>query len=389
MKIYIRLESPFEWVRVNSKQVDAFGEVSTLSEYPITTEDEVVGIVPGESATSHRVKLPAKTRKQFNAALPYALEESLSEDVESMHFVCPSWKANEESIVLAVSKSKMLEWQSLSVDNRLPVTRLLPDYALVPFHDAAEFSIANSGDELLANDQNGFGVSLDPDFLDAWIIDVPMASTIAVNDEVLVEELISQYPDRDFRLWNFGFKMAHWLEHSPTVSYDLWADKYRPAVSRGRRGAFVIPIAILCVAVLGKFTFDAYRYLALRSEIANVKAEAQALVKETFPELDAVPEGSERAIMLRALESMGSTGPAATLQTMLSETASVLKQNNVTISNLVFRDSQLVITCRVSDFSQVDLLTRQLNGRTGLSAALQGSSSDDGDISASYSITKS
>ena len=215
-----------------------------------------------------------------------------------------------------------------------------------------------------------------------------MASTIAVNDETLVEELINDYPDRDFRLWNFGYKMAHWLEHSPTLNYDLWADKYRPAVSRGRSRAFMMPLAVLGFAIFGKLAFDTYRYLALHSETAKVRAEAQDIVQETFPELGAVPPGTEKQVMLRKLENLGSTGPAATLQTMLSETASVLKQNNVTISNLVFRDSQLVITCLVNDFSQVDTLTRQLNARRGLSAALQGSSSDDGSISASYSITQ-
>ena len=388
MKIYIKLEAPFEWVRVNAKQIDSFGEVTALSDYPISKEDDVIGVVPGEWATSHRITLPAKTRKQFNAALPYALEEALSEDVENMHFVCPSWKAGEESIVLSVSKSRLQTWQKLAEDNRLPVGRLIPDYALIPFHDVADYSIANSGDEILASDQGGFGVSLDQEFLDAWIIDVPMASTIAVNDEALVEELISEYPDRDFRLWTFGYKMAHWLEHSPTLNYDLWADKYRPAVSNGRNRAFVMPLAVLCFAIFGKFAFDTYRWFSLHAETAKVRAEAQTLVRETFPDLGAVPVGTEREVMLRGLENLGSTGPAATLQTMLSETATVLKQNNVTISNLVFRDSQLVITCLVSDFSQVDLLTRQLNARRGLNAALQGSSSDDGDISASYSITQ-
>ena len=161
MKIYVRLEPPYEWVRVNAAQIDAFGEVSTLSDYPISDDDDVIGVVPGEWATSHRVTLPAKTRKQFNAALPYALEEALSEDVENMHFVCPSWKAGEECVVLSVSKARLQNWQKLAEENRLPVGRLVPDYALIPFHDVADYSIANSGDEVLASEQAGYGVSLD------------------------------------------------------------------------------------------------------------------------------------------------------------------------------------------------------------------------------------
>jgi len=136
MMIYLKLEAPFDWVRVSSGIVQAFGEVPSLSDYPIGDDDEVVGVVPGEWVTTHRVNLPAKTRKQFNTALPYSLEESISEDVENMHFVCPSWKAGEESKVLVVAKSKMIEWQKLATDARLPINQLLPDFALLPFHDA-------------------------------------------------------------------------------------------------------------------------------------------------------------------------------------------------------------------------------------------------------------
>jgi len=63
-------------------------------------------------AKCHRVSLPAKTRKQFNAALPYSLEESISEEVENMHFICPTWKAGEEAKVSVVSK--FLVWIKIS-----------------------------------------------------------------------------------------------------------------------------------------------------------------------------------------------------------------------------------------------------------------------------------
>jgi len=83
MKIYLRLEAPFEWVRISGQKVEAFGEVPSLAEYPVSKDDDVYGVVPGDWVTTHRVTLPAKSRKQFNIALPYALEESISEDAVS------------------------------------------------------------------------------------------------------------------------------------------------------------------------------------------------------------------------------------------------------------------------------------------------------------------
>ena len=78
MKIYVKLEAPFEWVRINAKQVEAFGEVPSLADYPVGDEDTIIGVISGEWVTTHKVDLPAKTRKHFNTALPYALEESIA-----------------------------------------------------------------------------------------------------------------------------------------------------------------------------------------------------------------------------------------------------------------------------------------------------------------------
>jgi len=386
MKIYLRLEAPFEWVRVSGQKVEAFGEVASLGEYPIGDDDELYGVVSGEWVTTHRVNLPAKSRKQFNAALPYALEESISEDVENMHFVCPNWKAGEECNVLAVAVEKMREWQALANSNRLPIERLIPDYALVPFHDAAECSIALSDDSVLANHQDGHGVSIDREFMEVWLMDVPMTSTIAVNDEALTEQMIQGHPDRDFRHWPFGNKMAHWLEYLPSSSIDLWADKYRPRVTKQGKHPFMLPIAMALCAIVIKMGYDSYRYFALHSEIKAVSEQSQSLLTEHFPMFDDVPQGQERQMMEQAIARMGGPDKSKSVHSSLAEVAAVLSRQNITLSNIVFRNDELVITCLVNDFSQVDMLAKQFNQRPKLEAALQSSSSDDGQIVASYTI---
>jgi len=386
MKIYLRLESPFEWVRVNGQKVEAFGEVPSLDDYPLSGDEEAVGIVSGEWITTHEVTLPAKSRKQFNIALPYALEDSISEDVDNMHFVCPNWKAGEPCDVMVVAKTKMLEWQALANKHRLPVAQLVPDYALVPFHDAAECSIALSEEQVLANSVRGVGVSIDQDFLDVWLMDVPINSTIAVNDKELTTELIAEHPDRDFRHWQFGHKMAHWLEYQSNPNFDLWSDKYRPSVSRLDWKSFALPAIVLAFAVIGKMGFDTYRYLALHAEIASIQSEKQAVLKSAFPELEFVEPGQERIVMEQAISRMGGADRSKSAQAMLAEIANVLRRQNVTLSDMVYRNSELVITCQLNDFSQVDQLTNQLNARPSLEATLQSSAADDGDIIASYSL---
>ena len=409
MKLYVRIEAPFEWVRVNGQKVEAFGEVPSLADYPVSDEEELVGVVPGEWVTAHRVSLPAKSKRQFQTAIPYALEESISEDVEGLHFVCPQWKANAECTVYVVAKQKMREWQSLANQHKLPLDRLVPNHSLIPFHDAANCSLALASvpvydpDELqanhvqavswqpqiIANHQSLGGVCIDPDFLDVWLMDIPLSATIAVNDQDLTEKLIEANPDRDFRHWPFGNKAAHWLEHSLVSPYDLFSDEFRPSVRHISWRSFAVPAGLLLAAVLITGMYDSYRYFALHAEIASIDAEQQRIVKDAFPEIGYVEPTKERFMLEQALIRINGEPQASTAQMMLAETAAVLKRQNVTLANMVYRDSELVITCQLNDFSQVDLLSIQLNARPKITAKLQSSAADDGEIMATYSLTSS
>jgi len=386
MKIYLNLEAPYEWVRVSAKSVVAFGEVPELGDYPIGDEEEVIGVVPGEWVTTHRVNLPAKTRKQFNAALPYSLEESISEDVENMHFICPVWKAGEECKVTVVSKAKMIEWQRLATESRLPIKQLVPDHSLVPFHEAADCSIALVGDELLANHRNGEGVSIDKDFIDVWLMDNATNDVVAVNDEALTESLIEAHPDRDFRFWAFGSKLAHWLEYEQALAIDLWSEVYRPRVSRRSKAMFAVPLVLLALSVIVKLGYDSYRYFSLHAEIASVQSESQQILKSRFPVFKTVAPGTEREMMERAVARMGGPDKSKSVHNMLAQASVILSQQRVSLSDITFRNEELVITCLLNDFSQVDLLAKQFNQRPDLSAQLQSSASEDGKIIASYSI---
>jgi len=393
MKLFLKLEAPFEWVRIKGDRVEAFGEVANLDGYPINDEDDVIGVVPGEWVTSHQVTLPAKTRKQFTAALPYALEESISEDIENLHFVCANWKAGEPCTVQVVAKDKMQEWQALANHFRLPIQQLIPDHILLPFHDAANYSIARLSESdaptgILAAHRDGASVTIDSDLLDVWLMDLPLDSVVAVNDQQLAEQLIKDYPERDFRHWPFGSKMAHWLEYPFLSKLDLWSDRFRPSVSRFNLRRLVLPLALIGIGIFFKFAFDTYKYFALHSELASLRQESRALLAEHVPEVGEVQRGKEREFMQRAIARMGSSQSEEGLHFVLAQIAPTLKQLNVTLSELSFRNSEIIITCVLSDLSQVDTITKQINAKPNLSARLQSSETDEGRIIASYKLVQ-
>ena len=395
MKIYLRLDPPYEWVRVDESKagivngdsrIEAFGEVQSLDDYILSDDDEVIGVVSGAWVTTHEVELPAKTKKIFNAALPYALEESISEDVENMHFVVPSWKPGQPCNVLALSKDKIAEWQGLANKHQLPITQLIPDHALLPIHDAAQCTVVIDGDLVYARQEGGFGVGVDRDFLDAWIMDVPVDLTVAVNDKALTERLISENPNRDFRHWECGNKLVHWLDYSTRCNINLWGDQYRPNVRRSGANPYSLSLLVLLMVVIGKLGVDAYQYIALKSEISEIKAETQIAFKSALPDFADVAYGQERGIMEQVLSRVGNAQKPVTLHAMLGAISTVVRGQNITINEFTFNEAGLSISCQLSDFSQVDQFTKKLNRNPLLSAQLQSSETDEGKVIAIYQV---
>ncbi len=385
--IFLRLEAPFEWAQAEGKRVEAFGEVPSLRDYPIEQEEEVVGVVPGEWVTAHRVSLPAKTRKQFNAALPYALEELFAEDVEDLHFVCPKWQADTEVTVYSVSKSKLAEWSSAALENAIPATQIVPDYALLPSHDVAEYSLAVNGDRALIAKADGYGISLDADFVSLWLKETPMASVIAVNDKSVAEQLLAEHSERDIRHWPFGERLSHWLEYAPSLTLNLWSDQFRPRPRKSLFAAY-LPATALAILTIGLITANvAWNYFSLHRELSSITQESQSLAKTIAPEIDYIAPGQERMLVERVLAQRSQAPSQASMPRMLVSVAAVFRNQRSTFKELRYSDEQLTISAFLNNLSQADQIQQRLNNLNGLDARLRGTSTQNNALVGTFIIS--
>lgn len=103
-------------------------------------QDQLVAVVPGERVTLHRVTLPMRSRAALVRALPFALEESLSEDIESLHIV--AGKRDARGILAAVVAHRDMEAWLLGLHAAgLEPRWMFPDSLLLPVAAPGVFSI--------------------------------------------------------------------------------------------------------------------------------------------------------------------------------------------------------------------------------------------------------
>lgn len=94
----------------------------------------VIVLVPATEVATLSVNLPARGAR-LKAALPYALEDQVADDVENLHFAAGARRDNGELPVAVVARSKMAEWLAVLEDAGIQATKIIPEnngLALIP-----------------------------------------------------------------------------------------------------------------------------------------------------------------------------------------------------------------------------------------------------------------
>ena len=94
----------------------------------------VIVLVPATEVATLSVDIPARGAR-LAAALPYALEDQVADDVESLHFAAGVRRDNGQLPVAVVARGKMAEWLALFEDAGIQVAKLIPEnngLALIP-----------------------------------------------------------------------------------------------------------------------------------------------------------------------------------------------------------------------------------------------------------------
>lgn len=113
--VVIRLaaeDQPVQWMLTDSNGTRRSG-VSSGSLEQAATEAAgraVIVLVPSLELLTTTVHIPARSPSKIKAALPFALEENLAEDVERLHFAIGERQDNSRLPVVVVAHDKMSAW---------------------------------------------------------------------------------------------------------------------------------------------------------------------------------------------------------------------------------------------------------------------------------------
>ena len=315
---------------------------------------DIIVWTPAADTLLVRARLPTRSTTKIVQALPYALEEQLTEPPERLHFAFAH--ESDGSLAVAVTSRECIEgWLAalaaagLSPTHLAPVTLSLP---LVP--DA--WTMAFIGDEVVLRHglRAGFGGSIEP-MPPAWL---HALLTEARGDSRAPGRIctIDAPSELNLSAWQEALALPmETLQHAntiPAVPLNLLQQRLAP---RGRmttmwRG-YIPATALLGAWFAATLVFDTAEWIRVTSALRAAEAQLSTLLKQSFPETRVVLDPA--AQMSRGIEELSSRKGASSpddLLSLLARAAPVIERTSrARVQRLEYADRALIIHAAASE----------------------------------------
>lgn len=355
----------------------------------------VVLIVPGEDVLLTHVDIHVRQMAKLRKAIPYALEERLAEDVDSLHFGIGA-REGDYTEVAVISQEKLEGWLDALKDAHIVPRIAIPDMLVLPWHQY-EWSVVVDGARAVVRTGAASGFSCDRESLEPLLL--------MLLDSAERPTLI--------RLWHCdGGERLHWSNTAPAIKehsceggllsllalawqprpnlnlmqgpYNQQADVVK-ALKPWRWAAILL--GIWFVLGFGKNLVEQHQ---LKAERAGLRAQSERLYRQTFPGVKRVVNA--RVQMEQKLKKLRGSGNAATgsdfLELLAAASPIVGTEKGVSLENVSYRKGLLTLKVAAGSLSQLDAVKQKIEQSPGLKAELKSADSAQGKASGQIRIQR-
>ncbi|MGH8283556.1 MAG: type II secretion system protein GspL [Gammaproteobacteria bacterium] len=141
--------------RMGQPQTGPLAEVAAAA-----TTRRLCVCVPGYAVTLLHADIPTHNTQKIQQAVPFALEDKLAEDVETLHFAVGARDARGYPIA-AVTRIRMRQWLDDLMAAGLKPAEMLPDMLALPVREGTLVLASDEDGQLLARFPDGDGIAAD------------------------------------------------------------------------------------------------------------------------------------------------------------------------------------------------------------------------------------
>jgi general secretion pathway protein L len=334
----------------------------------------VVVLVAGEQCLLTTARVPGRNRQKLLRAVPYALEEQLSDEVENLHFALGDAQPDGSWPVAVIGRRYLDELMAAFAASALEVQQVIPELLAVPRAEDEISALVIDGMSLVHNGTHG-GYAVDSENLGMLLAlqagEIPPRLHLFVQagrsppetDDYGAETVVDTWEGDPLNLFAAGLpeRPINLLQGDYSRTGN-WAQLWKPLRATA---------VLLLAGVLVNFVVTGIEYFRLGHESERLHAEIERIFRQASPETKRVVD--PRAQMQQQLDTLQRTAGADTsFLVLLGRTGAVLHDaQGVEIASISYRAGRLDVDLKIGDLQQLDKLKQSLDAAGGMSVEIQ------------------
>jgi general secretion pathway protein L len=389
-KLLIRLknkaETPLEWllIRVNGKTGPVIEtNVSRQDVYALAKiAQTIIVLVPTEDLLLTEVKLPKLSLAKLMKAIPFALEDQLTEDPATLHFAAsPAEKGGPVGVVV-VSREKMQQWHTLLSsylkDAMGKVKVFLPDVLANPWENG-DFSILSDNGiaYVRTGHQSGFAIEHETLFTSlrvklkhaqpkpARVILYNSTHSFTAEETAQLGLPVEYYPEQQDVLKTMATSLRD------TMPINLLQGSYAPRQKKATLDQLIwIGFGIAAACLLIMTIANLATLFILRHENSILDRQLQQIYASINPGVT-MPKDAKSQMQkeLSSLRTSNTDSAFTRLLNIVGPGISRVINAGVNIKSMRYRNNQLVLEMEASDITSIENLRQSLESQ-GFKASL-------------------
>ena len=336
---------------------DAAGEAAGL---------RVVVLAPGKDCLLTRVNIPGRSRQKLLRAVPFALEEQVSDEVENLHFAVGSAMVDGEWPVAVVNRTYMDALLLAVTEAGLDVQQVVPEMLAIPWA-GNETSVLVEDDVALVRTGSVAGYAVDSDNLGMLLA----LQTVDEDEQLPALHLYVRQDELQPDTAEFmGETQVEPYSGDPLTVFAGGVDAQAINLLQGdygRAGDWVRVLrpwrataALLLAGVLVSNVVMGVDYYRLSREQDQLSAQIEETFRKALPGTKRIV--NPRVQMQQQLDSLQRrAGAGGGFLRLLGQSGAVLKgMQGVDISGATFRAGRLDLDLTVANLQLLDQLKQAL-----------------------------
>lgn len=398
-KLDIEDSHSVKWIKLDEEGVPITrGAEARLEQVSSVTQNaNVIVLLPLEQMLLTSVNTRARKQKHLQKAVPFALEDELADDVESLHFSLGQRYGENDFPVAVIEKSTLDK-----IIDELSEAGIYPDILTadmfgLPFREGT-WTILIENDRALVRTAQYQGFTIDlhnlqqmltsslrqaeltPDELNVYCCDDQQTGVKKLNLPINTNELDDCPPG----LFADGFDEDECI-NLLQASYKNKDKKHRQV------GAWKVAAMLFAIWIGLSFVSVSFDHIRLKKQEKNLDAQIVQIMKQTFPDMQNVSADSARTKMearLKNFMDMTSSGSNASFMELLAMSGESMKQaGKVDIDTMNYREGKLNMNVKSADVQILDTVKQNLKSKN-YSTDIQSANTQGNTVEAKLVIEK-